>query len=449
MRLAITNANIITGDGTTILENCSVVVEDGLIVDIPKVQYLYYDPADRVIDAHGNLVIPGIITNHQHGVTFSPLFATAQPPLPEARIIANLDRLLTQGVTTVQSQDGIGTMDEVRLADKIHPLNIGTGTVHTPKNLRLADFDTLSFGAVKEKHRNTTIDEMLQLGASCIGEVGTGIDAHYPDTILLPRAVKEETGQSISSPQARMLHQLAKTGSSSELARKLEEYGLARLSIERFLESVHKVARWGNLAREAAEEGVEAGVRLNMPVVMHNSPDTQQCVLEAARKLGDKLVAAHCNFMFDVEGALAQARRLRKMGAYLDVHTGDMFGVRFFVQSPEVTYALFEEGLVDLIGTDYIGGYWDPILLTLERVVEAGYAELPRAIAMGTSNVTKAFPKLAPNRGLVECGRTADLVIIDREHIARIHYVIISGKVVVERFEDPGLRIVSGPMGAS
>ncbi len=445
MRLAITNANVITGDGKTILENCTVIVEDEHIVDIPSVQYLYYDPADRIIDAHGNLVIPGIITGHQHGVTFSPLFATGQPPLPEARIRANLNRLLCQGVTTVQSQDGLGTMDEVRRADKMHPINIRTGTVHTPKNLQLADSEAFCFGGIRKKHWHTTADEMVQLGASCIGEVGTGIDAHYPDTILLPMAIKAETGKSISATEARDLHRLSlERDRSQEVARKLDELGLAKmLSVATFQNLAEKVSHWRDLAREAAQEGIEAARRLKVPVVMHNSPETQGLVIEVAKVIGDKLVAAHCNFRFDAESAVAQATRLQKLGALIDVHTGDMFGLKFFVESPEVTYALFANDLVDMISTDYIGGYWDPILLTLERVIEAEHVKLPKAIAMATSQVVKAFPKLAPDRGLVEPGKVADLVIVDREHIGRVHAVIIGGKVVVERAEDPGLHILT------
>jgi len=443
MRLAITNANVITGDGKTILEDCSVIVEDELIVEIPMVQYAYYDPADRIIDAHGNLVIPGIITHHQHGVTFSPLFATGNPPLPEARILANLDRLLCQGVTTVQSQDGLGTMDEVHRADKVHPINIKTGTAHTPKNLLLADSPMFRFGGIQKKHWLTTVDEMVQLGASCIGEVGTGIDAHYADTILLPMAIKVRTGHTISPVEARPLHQLGSKGRSDEVEQRLKELHLAdSLSIAGFSEVLEQVMQWSNLAREAAQEGIEAGKRLNMPVVMHNSPETEPLVLEAARSLGNKLIAAHCNFRFDAEGAVAQASRLRQLGAHLDIHTGDMFGVRFFVQSPDVTYALFSNGLVDMISTDYIGGYWDPILLTLERVVRAGHVSLPKAIATATRNVARAFPRLAPNRGLVESGKVADLVIVNREQIGRVEAVVIGGKVVVERAEDPGLHIV-------
>jgi predicted amidohydrolase len=443
MRLAVTNANVVTGDGKTILENCSVVIEDEIIVDIPSAQYLYYDPADRIIDAHGNLVIPGIITSHQHGVTFAPLFSTGQPPLPEGRIRANLDRLLSQGVTTLQSQDGLGTMDEVRRTDKIHPINIKTGTAHTPKNLALADSPDFRFGGIGKKHWGTTIDEMVRLGASCIGEIGTGIDAHYPDTILLPMAVKARTGYTLSATDARLLHQLRERDDLADLGLRLKELGLAEaLSVSDVCDLFERVARWCSLAREAAEEGIEAARRLDMPIVIHNSPETQPLVVEAAKELGRRLVAAHCNFRFDVDGALAQAKRLRQLGAYLDIHTGDMFGVRFFVQSPDVTYALFANGLVDTISTDYIGGYWDPILLTLERVVEAGHVTLAQAIATATSNVVAAFPRLAPNRGLVERGKVADLVIVNRERIGRIETVIIGGKVVVERAEDPGLRIV-------
>ncbi len=445
MRLAITNANVVTGDGKTILGDCTVIVEDELIVDIPMVQYLYYDPADRIIDARGDLVIPGVITHHQHGVTFSPLFATGQPPLPEARIRSNLNRLMCQGVTTVQSQDGLGTMDEVRRADKMHPINIKTGTVHTPKNLQLADSETFRFGGIQKKHWSTTAEEMVKLGASCIGEVGTGIDAHYPDTILLPIAIKAKTGRSLPAADVRILHQLvSKRKASEEIDQRLTELGVRdALSMAALRDLVDQVEGWSALAKEAAEEGIETARRLDIPAVVHNSPETQDIAAEAAKMLGGKLIAAHSNFRFDAEGAVAQATRLRQFGALLDIHTGDMFGLKFFVQSPDVTYALFTEGLVDLISTDYIGGYWDPILLTLERVIQARHVELPKAIATATGNVVKAFPRLAPNRGLVEAGKVADLVIVDRKHIGRIQTVIIGGRVVVEREEDPGLRILS------
>jgi imidazolonepropionase-like amidohydrolase len=41
-------------------------------------------------------------------------------------------------------------------------------------------------------------------------------------------------------------------------------------------------------------------------------------------------------------------------------------------------------------------------------------------------------PGLAPNRGLVEVGRVADLTIVDRDDITNVRTVIIGGQVVVD-----------------
>lgn len=57
MRLAITNTTVVSGDGATALLDHSVIVEDGLIVDIVPERYPYYDPADELLDAHGGYTI--------------------------------------------------------------------------------------------------------------------------------------------------------------------------------------------------------------------------------------------------------------------------------------------------------------------------------------------------------------------------------------------------------
>ena len=45
-------------------------------------------------------------------------------------------------------------------------------------------------------------------------------------------------------------------------------------------------------------------------------------------------------------------------------------------------HILFREGLVDLISTDYISGYWDPILLVMQKLFEADLISLPKAVRM-------------------------------------------------------------------
>ena len=69
MRTLIVNANIVTGDGNTILDNRSIVIEGELIESIRTNPCPLADSASRIIDASGGLVIPGLIDSHDHGVT--------------------------------------------------------------------------------------------------------------------------------------------------------------------------------------------------------------------------------------------------------------------------------------------------------------------------------------------------------------------------------------------
>ncbi len=69
MRILIFNANIITGDGKTVLGDHSLATDGELIDEIISNRCLYYDRADWMIDAAGGFVIPGIINHHTHYIT--------------------------------------------------------------------------------------------------------------------------------------------------------------------------------------------------------------------------------------------------------------------------------------------------------------------------------------------------------------------------------------------
>ena len=107
MRIDIVNGSVVTGDGTSVLEKTSVIVEDGFISSLPQVQYIAYNAdADRVINAKGGLIIPGLINIHTHGVSFGPFFPYAWKEMSKERILFNLDTHLLQGTTTVLNGDG-------------------------------------------------------------------------------------------------------------------------------------------------------------------------------------------------------------------------------------------------------------------------------------------------------------------------------------------------------
>src|SRR5262249_3343481 len=136
MRLDIVNADVITGDGQTVLEGASVIAEDGLTSDAPPHRYVAYNfYADRVIDARGGIVIPGIVNTHAHAVSFGPTLVWGWPQIPRERILGNLDRHLLEGTTTLLNLDGWVLPHENAATNKVHPITIRPATLHTPKNV--------------------------------------------------------------------------------------------------------------------------------------------------------------------------------------------------------------------------------------------------------------------------------------------------------------------------
>jgi imidazolonepropionase-like amidohydrolase len=165
-------------------------------------------------------------------------------------------------------------------------------------------------------------------------------------------------------------------------------------------------------------------------------------VLEVAREIGPSLLALHVNHHCTVEQAVATAKELKARGAHVEVFAADSFGARMIDPDPRPGFAVLAAGLADSICTDYCGGYHDPLLRFISEAVKAGVSTLPAMIRLVTSSPAGFIPGLAPNRGLVEAGRVADLIIVDRDDITNVRTVIIGGEVVV----DEG-RIVA-PAGA-
>lgn len=75
--LVLKNGTIVTGDGQTLMEKGSLIIEGEKISDVVQ----GYDPgienyAEEVINCEGKAILPGMINHHQHGVTFGPIFAS-------------------------------------------------------------------------------------------------------------------------------------------------------------------------------------------------------------------------------------------------------------------------------------------------------------------------------------------------------------------------------------
>jgi imidazolonepropionase-like amidohydrolase len=185
-------------------------------------------------------------------------------------------------------------------------------------------------------------------------------------------------------------------------------------------------------ACDAIAESVSQARKLGIPTLVHAEPTTKNPLLLAAKELGARLIAVHVNHTFSVDESLRVARALKDAGSAVEVITADIFGAKQIEAAPDVTFALLKEGLVDVVTTDFSGGYHDPILLLLQKAVEAGVTTLARAVQLATSAPARIIPRVAPCRGFVEPGKIADLCIVDRDDLSKVRTVIIGGRVVVQ-----------------
>jgi cytosine/adenosine deaminase-related metal-dependent hydrolase len=69
MRTLIRNAVLVDGTGAPPRENVTVAIGDHLIDGVIPRPAPYYDRAERLIDARGGFVIPGVLNHHVHGLT--------------------------------------------------------------------------------------------------------------------------------------------------------------------------------------------------------------------------------------------------------------------------------------------------------------------------------------------------------------------------------------------
>lgn len=436
MRIDIVNADVVTGDGTSYLEGNSVVIEDGLIMDVPRVPYIAYNfYSHRVINARGGIVMPGLINTHAHAITFGPTMVWGWPQIPRERILQNRDTHLLQGSTTLLNLDGWVMPHETEATNQLHPINVRQGTLHTPKNVVQSEIE--SGDRIQEPHRSYTAAEAVAAGAIAIGEVGS------PATSFGTYEKSRRLGRVISPRVAAPLDEAYMAGDWDAFAAAVTAAGLDDLGIEGAKQLVKETSIDAIAASdEAILETISYSKALGVPALCHTEPPSYGSVLEVAREIGPSLLALHVNHHCTIEQAVGTAKELKARGAHVEVFAADSFGARMIDPDPLPGFALLERGLADSICTDYCGGYHDPLLRYISEAIRAGAGTLPSLIRLVTSSPASFIPGLAPNRGMVEAGRVADVIIVDRDDITNVRTVIIGGEVVV----DEG-RIVA-PIGA-
>ena len=252
----------------------------------------------------------------------------------------------------------------------------------------------------------------MSSGAVAMGEVGSWATtgATYEKNLRLERPISVSDALALDAAYA--------SGDDPSLARAIKKAGLEPMTPAQAKHLVRETSVDPfEAAMEAILETIDYAPRLGVPALCHAEPASYAPLLEAARALGERMVALHVNYNATGEEALRLAREVKGYGGFVEVITADHFGVRQLEPSPETAFALLASGLVDVISTDYSGGYHDPVLLLIDKAVEHDVISLPQAVRLATSSPAGIIAGLAPGRGLIEPGKVADLVVVDKDDI--------------------------------
>lgn len=441
MDLVIKGGMVVVGDGRQLLESAHIIVERGKIVDVYQGDIPLSKEIPQVLDARGKMVLPGIINHHTHGCTLGPLFPSAARPLDEKIVRDNLKRHLSQGTSTLFDVSGFSIFSDIKDLGDI-PIDIKLTTAHTPSSIKAAM--AVDGSGLTEFHRKMSMEQMLKEGAVAIGEIGGGhtLGGGGQDYLYIPRKIEEVTGIRISTAHARKLkftvlgrHIDPASFDPDETQKVLIETGLlGKIDVEEVKDLVEKsVIPSVKPAIEGFYEAAEQASKHHMPLILHNSAPSIKTLYDIAKNYSDKvrIIAAHSNHdTFLPHEAVEWAEKFKNLGVIIDIATFDItpWSREHTGGSEDYFDALAQSGLADIISTDYNGGFWDGILTGIKRMVERGYSNLPRAVAMATGRVADLFN--LTSKGYIQKGKDADIVITDKYDISGVEQIIIRGKII-------------------
>jgi imidazolonepropionase-like amidohydrolase len=442
--LVLKDAKVVTGDGKTVHERASVLVDRGRIADVVVGPFDQGtgEQAKQVIDCSGKLVMPGIINHHTHGSHYGPIWPSASPTPTEDKVLEYTDRHLLGGTTTILNVCGFATVEDVAAATASHPLQVKSASSYGPQSVLAAQ--TVDGKGFQPRHKGVTVEQQLKAGAVAIGEIGGGMTlaGGGQEYHFIPIAVKEATGKTLEPHQARKLKEavLGRFADPADFdakatAKALVEIGLDKdLTVDKAKDLVVKtVMPCLGPALKGFEEAALDAKKYKVHAIFHNAPQSMRTMIKTAEIGGELVIAAHSNHSnFFAEEAIKHARELRKRGALIDIATLDAWGAKKLGVDPELFYEFYHQGLVDMVSTDFAGGNFDPVIIGVEQAFRANAASLPVIIATATYNVAKAFPGLADERGLIAREKIADLIVTDPVYLSKVEKVFIGGKMVVE-----------------
>ncbi|PTQ92653.1 alpha-D-ribose 1-methylphosphonate 5-triphosphate diphosphatase [Mucilaginibacter yixingensis] len=376
----ITNARVVTP--TEVLENASVQVEQGVIIKIDK-----DNSAEAaglpVIDAQGNIVMPGIIDIHTDALD-AEVIPRPGADIPVAVAFRELERKMSGcGFTTVY-----------------HSLHLGYEVAETysrSKYTRAEIFD----GVYNSSLGQTLLDNKIHLrfelsGVNSYDECFSLIDRGY---VQLLSVMDHTPGQGQFSRE-NFMKMMIKSGKTEEQATAEFEELAARPRIEG-----EKLQRLLDHAR-----------RHGIPVASHDDDSPEK--VDLMRNLG----VAICEFPITMDTASHAA----ELGMHVVGGASNILRGGSLSGNVSMTEAVLK-GYVDTLCSDY---YPPAIIHSVFKLHREHGLPLPQAINLATLNPAKAVG-IDAYTGSLEEGKDADLLIVRLiDEIPMVTHTVVKGNVV-------------------
>lgn len=363
---AVRHVRAVTPGG--VVDDATVVVEDGTIVDISAGGA----PPPGALDGHGLLLLPGLVDTHSDGLEkeIAPR-STVTFPLDFA-LVSFESRVRSTGITTVFH--GIGFQDRAEFGRSIDLAVERCGTIadHADDPTRRLDHSILfRFEALDPAAFEPLREQLAACGPRLPGSPPiVSFEDHTP-------------GQGQYRDLERFKAMVAAEGdrdAEEVVARRMAEAEAAAPTRAANLEAVGALARAGRIR-----------------LLAHDS-DTAEAV--------DLAVDAGAT-VAEFPVSLEAARRARDHG--MDIVMGAPNALRGTSHSGNVSAAeLVAAGLCDALASDYMPS---SLLAAAFGLAQRGVATLPQAIALVTSGPARVGG--CDDRGALEPGRRADLVLVD------------------------------------
>lgn len=435
MNIIIKDCDIITGDGTTELENAWIGIAGDRIKTISRgaiPQEFLEDKNIRILDGASAYAIPGLINSHTHGCSTGPLFSSGAKALSFEQACQNAHRHLQQGVTSLINVCGLGTIDSTDMINRCQPVKIYTGTTHFPSTFAAAKI--VDAAGITAECYNLTAREMIDQGAVLVGEIGSGatLGGGVSEYKYIPEAIKDKSGILLNPDQVHRLKTAFLDGGHFQSL--MEEFQLSsRITADEIAAIIdYYTHRPIEISLQSYDEAFAFALENELPIVFHNAAVSAPKILELARKNAGRIpmIAAHCNHTsFSVEACTKWATRLKEEGVIIDLATVNTFAAGNQASIDNMT-ALLAAGLPDILTTDYGGGAWDGILVLIRYFHQSGILDFKKAIQMATSAVAEIFSGPFADTGLIAEGKTADIVMVNKTCLDQVAHVIIDGQIV-------------------